>query len=100
MSEELARQELLAEIAEIVREVIGEAWAEEAEIGLATRFGDDLELESIEFVALAERLQARYGAGVDFAAWLAGMELSQILSLTVGDVVAHVDRCRSSNARA
>ena len=46
----------LETVAAIIREVIGEEWAEEVEISRETSFAEDLELESIEFVALAERL--------------------------------------------
>ncbi|HEV7760951.1 MAG TPA: hypothetical protein VGO78_18225, partial [Acidimicrobiales bacterium] len=49
-----------------------------------------LELESLEFVALAERLLDHYGGQVDFVAWLATMELDEIISLTVGSLVAFI----------
>lgn len=86
----------LAEVAGMIRDVIGEEWAEERPIGMDTAFNRDLELESIEFVALAERMQERYGDTVDFPGWLAGMELEQIIELRVGDVVEFIDRCRTS----
>jgi acyl carrier protein len=86
------RQEILAAMTEILREVVGEAWADEIEIGFDTSFSDDLELESIELVALAEKVQARYGAEVDFVGWLSNLELSEIIALKVGDVVAFVER--------
>lgn len=59
-------------------------------IELDTAFDADLELESLEFVALAERLRRHYGEHVDFVAWLAAMELDEIIALTVGDLVAFV----------
>lgn len=88
--------EALAVVAEILREVIGEDWANEIEITRETSFADDLELESIEFVALAERLQERYGADVDFVGWLSGKELDDIIALRVGDLVAFIERCPAS----
>ena len=87
------RADVLSRLAALIREVIAEPWAEDVPITAETSFHHDLELESIEFVVLAERLQAEYGSRVDFAAWLAGMELDQILSLRVGDVVAFICRC-------
>lgn len=85
--------EVLETVARLLREVMGD----DAELGppitLETSFSGDLELESIEFVALAEKLQARYGARVDFAGWLSGMELDRILALRVGDLVDFVSRC-------
>ncbi len=97
MSVDARKAQILGELAILVREVIGEAWADDAEIVMTTRFGEDLELESIEFVALAEKLTARYGRGVDFAGWLAGMRLEQILGLTVGQVVEFIATCLASN---
>jgi acyl carrier protein len=79
--------ETLLTVAALVREVIGEDWALETPIALETRFSDDLELESIEFVALAEKLQQKYGKGVDFVGWLSGKELDEIIALTVGELV-------------
>lgn len=86
---------VLAEVARMVREVIGEEWVEEVPIAMATSFARDLELESIEFVALAERLREKYGRSVDFAGWLAGMELNQIIELNVGELVEFIVRCLS-----
>lgn len=72
-------------------EVVGEDFLLEMEVGRDTNFNEDLALESIEFVALAEKLQQRYGTGVDFAAFLAGMDLDQIMTMTVGHLVAHIE---------
>ena len=84
----------------MIREVIGEDWELERPITAETSFADDLELESIEFVALAEKLHGRYGADVDFVAWLSGKELNEIIQLRVGDVVEYIDRCLSSKPTA
>jgi acyl carrier protein len=87
MSPARNRDEVLLEVARLIREVVGEAWIEEKAIGLETSFGHDLELESIEFVALGERLQ------VDFVGWLSGKELDEILGLKVGDLVDFIAQC-------
>ena len=94
------KEEVLSTVAGILREVIGEAWIRDFEIGPQTSFSQDLELESIEFVALAEKLQARYGRRVDFAGWLSGMELDQIIDLRVGQVVEFIAGCLCSSATA
>lgn len=88
--------DVLAVVVRLVREVVGEAWIEEIEIGRQTSFGRDLELESIEFVALAERLQEVWGERVDFVGWLASMELEALIELTVGELVEHVESCLRS----
>lgn len=89
------REEVLEEVAALVREVIGEEWAGDIPITMASSFADDLELESIEFVALAERLKQKYGKKVDFAGWLAKKELKEIIGLNVGDLVELIVQCLS-----
>ena len=91
---------VLAKVAKLLREVIGEEWATDVEITRETSFTEDLELESIEFVALAEKLQNEFGARVDFAGWLANQELEQIIRLRVGEVVDFITRCLSSSDKA
>jgi len=83
-----------ADVLEVVRDmlvdVIGPEYLIDLDVGLATSFDQDLELESLEFVALAERLLQHYGGQVDFVAWLATMELDEIIGLAVGDLVAFI----------
>jgi acyl carrier protein len=90
------RERILARLADILREVIGEEWAQDVPITATTSFNHDLELESIEFVALAEKLSSEYGVKVDFAGWLANKELGEIIGLRVGEVVDFIDSCLSS----
>lgn len=97
---EQSEARILADVAQIVRDVIGEEWSTDVPIEMDTSFSRDLELESIEFVALAERVRARYGAGVDFAGWLASMDLEQILALRVGQLVELIVRCDTRRATA
>jgi acyl carrier protein len=92
------KQEILQKLAAILREVIDEPWVRELPIRVETSFSQDLELESIEFVSLAEKLQAEYGRRVDFTGWLGGMELDRIIALTVGEVVEFIASCLSSSA--
>jgi len=88
---------ILLVVAALVREVIGEEWAVDVTITLQSSFANDLELESIEFVALAERLKEKYGKKVDFAGWLAKKELREIIELRVGDLVELIVRCLSKS---
>lgn len=78
-----------------IREVIGEDWILEMDIDYSTSFNEDLELESIEFVSLAEKLQETYGESVKFVDWLSGKKLDEIIGLTVGDVANFIDGCVS-----
>jgi acyl carrier protein len=83
-----------ADVLDVVRDmlvdVIGSEYLIDLTLELDTSFDQDLELESLEFVALAERLLQHYGGQVDFVAWLATMELDEIIGLTVGDLVAFI----------
>ena len=81
---------LLAELVEMLLDVTGEdkGWA--AGITAATRLEGDLQLESVELIALGEQLRSRYGDGVDLGAFVAGLDIDQIIGLTVGDVLAYV----------
>ena len=85
--------QVLEAVVEMIHEVMGDAGAPGEPITRETSFHEDLALESIEFVALAEKLQARYGARVDLARWLAGKDLDALLALRVGDVVELVEKC-------
>jgi len=88
-------QDILSGVADAIRHVIGEDWILDEAIELTTSFADDLELESIEFVALAERLQETYGAQLNFVDWLSNKDLDEIIGLTVGDVVEFITTCLS-----
>jgi acyl carrier protein len=95
-----SHDQVLTSFANLLREIIGESWVNDLDINRETSFSTDLELESIEFVALAEKLQQQYGAKVDFANWLADKELDQIIGLTVGDVVDFIVAALASSEAA
>jgi hypothetical protein len=80
----------LRELAGMLRDVTGEdeRWA--AAVNPASRLDDDLRLESVEVTALGEALRARWG--VDLPAYLAGLDLDQLIDLTVGDLARLVTR--------
>src|SRR2546430_6152491 len=87
---------VLAELTGMLVEVIGEDFLVDVEVSGETTFNEDLALESIEFVALAEKLQERYGGQVDFPAFLAGLDIEEIMALTVGELVTYVASCLRS----
>jgi acyl carrier protein len=81
---------VLADIRAIVVEVIGEDYVSELDIERDTRFRDDLDVESIEFVALGEVLRARYGERIRLARWIGDMEVDEIIAMSVGQLVDHI----------
>ena len=89
-------QETMTTVAAFIREVIGEEWADDIDIEPVTSFQNDLELESIEFVALSEKLLGHYGERVDFVGWLSQKDINEIIALTVGDLVGFIVQCLSS----
>jgi acyl carrier protein len=84
---------ILADITRMLAEVIGEDYLLEVDVTMDTAFSGDLELESIEFVALAGLMKEHYGTAVDFVGFLADMDLHQIIALRVGQVVDHIQLC-------
>ena len=70
--------------------VIGDPDLLHTPITMDTTFGADLELESIEFVALADRLRTEFGESVNFVSFLSEKNVDDMVSLTVGDVVRYV----------
>jgi len=89
------RDDILKVVETLVVEIAGDELLLAGPITMATSFNGDLELESIEFVALAEKLQHHYGAKVDFVGWISTKELDQIIALTVGELVEFIASCRS-----
>jgi acyl carrier protein len=91
IAEEITAEE---EVLDVVRRMLVDVIGPEYTVGLTIEMGTaldlDLQLESLEFVALAERLPAHFGPEVDFVSWLADMELDEIIDLTVGDLVSFV----------
>ncbi len=84
--------EAVATIGRLLVEVVGEDYLLDVEIAPQTSFAEDIELESIDLVALTEQLELTYGQEVDFAGWIADMELDDIIALTVGDLAGFVVR--------
>jgi acyl carrier protein len=96
MPETVTPESVLADLEQILIEVIGDDLLLDGPLTMETSFDQDLQLESIEFVALSEQLLETYGEQVDFVGWLAEMELDDIIALTVGQLVDFV----ASNATA
>jgi acyl carrier protein len=89
-TDETLERTVLAEIEGMLRAILDEYGLDDAEIGMDTRFYDDLEMESIDLVTLAGKLAARYGARANFAEFVADLGLEEIIALTVGRLVQYV----------
>lgn len=84
--------EVVDTIGRLLVEVVGEDYLLDVEITPTTSFADDIELESIDLVALTEQLELTYGRDVDFPGWIADMELDDVIALTVGDLAEFILR--------
>ena len=85
------QQAILKDLITIIKEVVAEDWIEEIDIDMNTSFNEGLELESIEFVTLAEKLQQKYGDSINFVEWLSGKPMDEIIGLKVGDLVEFIE---------
>jgi acyl carrier protein len=86
----VSQESVLADIAGMLRVVLDDYGMEDAEITLDTKFHDDLELESIDLVTLSSQLEDRYGDRVNFAEFVAGLDVDEIIDLSVGRLVDYV----------
>ncbi|WP_158648097.1 MULTISPECIES: acyl carrier protein [Nocardioides] len=87
---QITPESVLAELERILTVVVGDDLLLDGPLTPETSFDADLQLESIEFVALADQLLATYGEKVDFVSWMAGMQLDEIVGLSVGQVIDFV----------
>lgn len=81
---------ILQQVVAAIREAIAEDWVQDFEIGMDTSFNDDLEIESIEFVAIADLLQKKFG-DLNLIDWLSKRDINELIALTVGDVVTFIE---------
>jgi acyl carrier protein len=93
LQSEVSEEMVLSHIRRHLGDVMGDPDLLSTDITMDTKFGSDLELESIEFVALAAHLSMEFGDRVNFVEFLSGKDVDEIVSLTVGDVVRYVESC-------
>ncbi|MEU0538048.1 acyl carrier protein [Amycolatopsis tolypomycina] len=81
---------VLAQLSGMLRELLEEYGLDDTEITMDTTFHDDLELESVDLVALSGQLREHYGDRVNFANFIAERDLDEIIALTVGELVRYI----------
>jgi acyl carrier protein len=86
-----AEDTILASVIETIRATVNEDWIQDFPIDAQTRFHDDLELESIEFVKIADAVQARFGKTLDIAGFLSGRSIQELITLSVGDLAGFIE---------
>jgi|HubBroStandDraft_5_1064220.scaffolds.fasta_scaffold479534_2 acyl carrier protein len=85
---------VLSEIIAMFLDVTGTdvSWADR--ITATSRLEADLHLDSLEFAALAAKVRAEYGGAVDLFAFVADLDIDQLIALTIEDVAGYVSRAR------
>jgi len=53
-----------------------------------------MEIESIEFVQMGEKLQAAFGESLEFSQWLSDKAFEEILELSVQDLIDYIYLCQ------
>jgi acyl carrier protein len=84
--------ETFGDVVRLIVEVLGQEFLVDVEITGDTTFNGDLGLESIEFVVLTDKLNERYGERVDFVAFLADMDIDEIMAMSVGRLVTYIEQ--------
>lgn len=84
------KEQVFGVVKQFVSDIIGAEIAAELDITPESNFTKDLEMDSIELVALAEKIRAKFGEKIDFVQWLSGMDLDRIVKLTIGDIVDYI----------
>lgn len=91
---DLQQDSYFHQVAEFVREIVGDEAGTTLTISPASVFTDDLEMDSIEIVQFAERIKAHYGERVNLVDWLSTMELDRIIRLSLGEVAGYIRACQ------
>jgi acyl carrier protein len=88
------------DLAEALAAATGDESLLGAGIIAATRLEGDLRLDSLDLAALGALLRDRYGRAVDLVGYVAGLDIDEIIELTVGDVTDYVNRCGQTQRKA
>ena len=90
-------QQSFLDLVAILAAVSGEGpeWA--SAVTPDSRLESDLRMESMELAALDEALRARYGPHIDLEAFVAGLEMDELIGLTVADVLAYLASRKTSD---
>jgi acyl carrier protein len=82
---------IFSQLKRMIIDIIGVEAAEFVDISEQSAFVTDLEMDSIQIIQLAEQVNELYGERVDFLSLLSDKSLSELLELTVGDIVEFIE---------
>lgn len=78
---------VFSQLKQFVSEIVGADVIDEIGMSRESIFTKDLEMDSIEVVAFAEKIKKKYGKELDFISWISSMEFQDLYNLSVGQVV-------------
>jgi acyl carrier protein len=91
-----ASNEIFVVLKQFIGEVIGQDFADELDIIPESSFTKDLEMDSIEIVAFSEKVKKHFGQEINFTGWLSGMDIDQLIALSINDIIIFIQECQSS----
>ncbi len=91
-----ASNEIFVVLKQFIGEVIGQDFADELEIIPESSFTKDLEMDSIEIVAFSEKVKKHFGQEINSTGWLSGMDIDQLIALSIHDIIIFIQECQSS----
>lgn len=90
----LSNDEIFDVLNQFITEVIGEEFVDEMDITPDSSFTKDLEMDSIEIVAFSEKVKIHFGENINFTGWLSNMDLDEIISLKLSDIINYIRLCQ------
>ncbi|WP_254412234.1 phosphopantetheine-binding protein [Dyadobacter diqingensis] len=90
----LSNDEIFDVLNQFITEVIGEEFVDEMDITPDSSFTKDLEMDSIEIVAFSEKVKLHFGENINFTGWLSNMDLDEIISLKLSDIINYIRQCQ------
>jgi acyl carrier protein len=99
----MSRDQVLAEVLELLNSVVGD-WEFEGTVGANTRLFADLALESLDLVILGAKVQEHFGRTLPFTQLFAEIGQRDIRDVTIGEwadfVATHLARPVTARAAA
>ena len=92
--EKASREDIRATVVEALSSVLGEDTIAVLDVTDKTKLFSDLQLGSIEVVALVEAISKQYPLGDEFFAWVSKLSYWAMAHLTVGDVVDFIENAQ------
>ncbi|HVK25811.1 MAG TPA: phosphopantetheine-binding protein [Actinokineospora sp.] len=90
---------VLDDIRSMLVRVLDQYGLDDVEITTATTFHEDLGLESIDLVTVGSMMTDQYGEQVNLAAFLADLDIDDVIGLRVGTLVDFVHAALSGPPR-